>query len=329
MKKRVFSGIQPTGVIHLGNYLGPVRNWVASQEKFDNVFCIVDLHAITVPQDPAVLRAKVRELAGILFAAGIDATRSALFIRSHVAAHSELAWLLNCSASYGQMQRMTQFKEKSARQRELVSVGLFAYPTLMAADILLYDSDYVPVGEDQKQHIELTRDLAVRFNGTYGPTFKVPEAMIPEVGARIMGLDKPEKKMSKSETGSGHAVGVLDMPDDVRAKFRSATTDGGREITFNADPARAGVNNLLTIHRAFTGQAPEAIEAHFAGKGYRELKQEVAEVVIEGLRPLRERYQRFAADPGQLDALLRAGAAKVRPLAEKTLRLAHERLGLG
>jgi tryptophanyl-tRNA synthetase len=328
MKKRVFSGIQPTGVIHIGNYLGAVKNWVASQERFDDIFCIVDLHAITVPQEPAALRAKVRELAGILFAAGIDEQKSALFVQSHVAAHSELAWLLNCIASYGQMQRMTQFKEKSNKQRELVSVGLFAYPTLMAADILLYDSDFVPVGEDQKQHIELTRDLAVRFNGTFGETFTVPAAMIPEVGARIMGLDKPDKKMSKSESGAGHAVGVLDSPDEILAKFRSATTDSGREITFNDDPARAGVNNLLTIYRAFTGQAPAQIEAHFAGKGYRELKQEVAEAVIEGLRPLRERYQQLAADPGQLDALLREGADKVRPCAEKTLRRAQERLGL-
>jgi len=225
MKKRVFSGIQPTGNIHIGNYLGAMRHWVASQDKFDNIFCIVDLHAITIPQEAGNLRVKTREVAGLLFAVGIDPGKSTVFVQSQVEAHAELAWILNCFTPMGWMQRMTQFKEKSKDQKGQVSVGLFDYPALMAADILLYDTDYVPVGEDQKQHVELTRDIAQRFNSIYGETFRLPEPVMPDIGARIMGLDDPTIKMSKSEERQGHAVNLLDPPDDIRTKIMRATTD--------------------------------------------------------------------------------------------------------
>jgi tryptophanyl-tRNA synthetase len=251
MKKRVFSGIQPTGEIHLGNYLGAVRNWAASQTEFENIFCIVDLHAITIQRDPQVLKRKIREVAGLLFAAGINLDQSTVFIQSHIAHHSELAWILNCFTPMGWMHRMTQFKEKSEKQRDQVSVGLFDYPALMAADILLYQTDQVPVGDDQKQHVELTRDIAQRFNSIYGETFKLPEPVIPKIGARIMGLDDPTRKMSKSEDNEWHAVALLDPPELIRKKIMRATTDSQREIVF--DENRPGIYNLLTIYEIFSG----------------------------------------------------------------------------
>jgi len=327
MKKRVFSGIQPTGNIHIGNYLAAIRQWVDSQSKYENIFCIVDLHAITVPQDPRILRAKSREVAGLLFAAGIDPASSAVFIQSHVAAHAELAWILNCYIPVGWMQRMTQFKEKSGRLKETVSTGLFDYPALMAADILLYETDLVPVGEDQKQHVELTRDVAGRFNSVYGETFKLPEPIFAEAGARIMGLDDPSKKMSKSEAGEGHAIGLLDSPDAIRAKILRATTDSLREIRFNE--RRPGIYNLLTIYQRFSGLSPAEIEARFQGKGYADFKRELAEVVVDGLKPLQARYREFTADPAYIDHLLAQGEARVRPVAERTLRIVKEKIGLG
>lgn len=327
MKKRVFSGIQPTGNIHIGNYLAAIRHWVASQAEFDNIFCIVDLHAITIPQRPQVLKAKIREVAGLLFAAGIDPKLSAVFVQSHIGAHAELAWILNCFIPMGWMYRMTQFKEKSEKQKELVSVGLFDYPALMAADILLYETDLVPVGEDQKQHVELTRDVAQRFNSIYGETFKLPEPVIPKVGARIMGLDDPTKKMSKSETREGHAINLLDSPEDIRTKVMKATTDSLREIVF--DENRPGIYNLLVIYELFTGLSRSDIEARFEGKGYADFKRELAEVVIEGLRPLQSRYRELTTDPTYLDSLLREGASRVRPIAEKTLTAVKNRVGLG
>jgi tryptophanyl-tRNA synthetase len=327
MKKRVFSGIQPTGNIHIGNYLGAIKHWVASQADLDNIFCIVDLHAITVPQDPEMLKAKTRELAGLLLAAGIDPQMSVLFVQSHISAHAELAWILNCSTPMGWMQRMTQFKEKSGKQKEQVSVGLFDYPALMAADILLYHTDYVPVGEDQKQHVELTRDIAQRFNSIYGETFKLPEPVIPKVGARIMGLDDPTSKMSKSEEAPGHAVHLLDPPDVIRSKVMKATTDSLREIRF--DEERPGIYNLLVIYELFTGMSRSDVEARFEGKGYADLKRELGEAIVEGLRPLQSRYQELTADPTYIDSLLTEGAAKLRPIAEKTLAAAKEKVGLG
>jgi len=327
MKKRVFSGIQPTGNLHIGNYLAAVRQWVELQKDYDNVFCIVDLHAITVPQDPKILKAKIREVAGLLLAAGIDAQKSVLFVQSHVAAHAELAWILNCFIPMGWMQRMTQFKEKAQQQKELVSVGLFDYPALMAADILLYDTDLVPVGEDQKQHVELARDTAQRFNSIYGETFKLPEPLIPEVGARIMGLDDPTKKMSKSEANPGHAINLLDPPDVIRSKIARATTDSLRDIRF--DENRPGIYNLLVIYQMFTGDSKEAIEGKFAGKGYSDFKKALAGVVIDRLHPLQSRYKELTADPTYLDSLLKEGASRARPLAEKTLNAVKDKVGLG
>jgi tryptophanyl-tRNA synthetase len=327
MKKRVFSGIQPTGNIHIGNYLAAMRNWAAIQDEYDCIYCLVDLHAITVPQDPHELKSKIRELGGLLFSVGIDPERSAVFVQSAVSAHSELAWILSCFTPMGWMYRMTQFKEKSEKMKQKVSVGLFGYPALMAADILLYDTDAVPVGEDQRQHVEFTRDLAQRFNSVYGETFVLPEALIPKIGARIMGLDDPTKKMSKSEEGSGHAVNLLDTPDEVRSKIMRATTDSLREIRFEEE--RPGVYNLLTIYEQFTGQERSGIEAHFEGKGYADLKRELAEVVIEGLRPIQQRYKEITADETNIESLLRKGADKIRPTAERVLKTAKERIGLG
>jgi tryptophanyl-tRNA synthetase len=327
MKKRVFSGIQPTGNIHIGNYLAAIKHWVAMQEKFDCVFCIVDMHAITIPQDPEVLKAKIREVSGLLFATGIDPARSIVFIQSHISAHAELTWILNCLIPMGWMQRMTQFKEKTHKQKEQVSVGLFDYPSLMASDILLYNTDVVPVGEDQKQHVELARDAAQRFNSMYGKTFTLPEPLIPDVGARIMGLDDPTKKMSKSEDNVGHAINLLDPPDTIRAKIQRATTDSLREIRF--DENRPGIFNLLTIHQLFTGSSNKEIEAQFEGKGYADFKKALAEVVVEGLRPFQERYQKLTAEPGHIDSLLTAGADRARPIAEKVLTEVKSKIGLG
>jgi tryptophanyl-tRNA synthetase len=327
MKKRAFSGIQPTGDIHIGNYLAAIKHWVASQAEFDSLFCVVDLHAITVPQDPAVLKTKIREVAGLLFAAGIDPKLSIVFVQSQVSAHAELAWILNCFTPMGWMQRMTQFKEKAQQLKDQVSVGLFDYPALMAADILLYDTDVVPVGEDQKQHVELTRDVAQRFNSTYGQTFRLPEPLIPETGARIMGLDDPTKKMSKSEAASGHAINLLDSPDAIRAKVMRATTDSQRGVQF--DENRPGLYNLLVIYELFTGLSRPEIEAHFEGKGYVDLKQELGETIVEGLHPLQSRYRELTAYPGYIDLLLAEGASRARPLAEKTLTLVKNKIGVG
>jgi tryptophanyl-tRNA synthetase len=327
MKKTVFSGIQPTGNIHIGNLLGAIQHWVSSQVEYHNIFCVVDLHAITIPQDPVNLKTKTRELAGILLAAGIDPEKSELFIQSHISAHSELAWILNCITPMGWMQRMTQFKEKSEKQKDIVSVGLFDYPALMAADILIYQADFVPVGEDQKQHVEITRDIAQRFNSIYGETFKLPEPVIAEVGARIMGLDDPTKKMSKSEDSPGHAVLLLDSPDEIRSKIMRATTDSLREIRF--DENRPGIYNLLVIYELFTDLGKPEIEAKFEGKGYAVFKKELAEVIIEGIKPLQLRYKELTDDPTYIDSILTRSADNLRPIAEKTLNTVKEKMGLG
>ncbi len=325
-KKLVFSGIQPSGNIHIGNYLGAVSNWVEQQENYDNIFCIVNLHAITVPQDRKILKKKIFELAGLLLAAGIDPERSSLFVQSDIPAHSELAWILNCYTPMGWMQRMTQFKEKSGKQKEEVTVGLFDYPALMAADILLYNANGVPVGNDQKQHVELTRDIAQRFNHIYGETFVVPEPIIPKAGARIMGLDDPLKKMSKSDDSKGHAIGLLDSPSEIRKKFKRATTDSDRLIAF--DEKRAAMFNLLTIFQIFSGKSKAEIESHFDGKGYGDLKNDIAEAVIERLRPLHERYAQITSDKGYIESVLAKGAEEVQPIAEKTIRKVRRRIGL-
>lgn len=325
---RVFSGIQPTGDLHIGNYLGAIKNWVKSQDEFDNIFCIVDLHAITIPQDPKTLKEKIREVAGLLLAAGIDPKKSTLFVQSHIGSHAELAWILNCFIPMGWMQRMTQFKEKSQKLKESASVGLFDYPALMAADILLYETDIVPVGEDQVQHVELTRDVAKRFNSLYGKTFKIPQAIVPKIGARIMALDNPTKKMSKSEKNSGQGIiRLLDSPDEIRSKIAKATTDSLKKIEF--DKSRPGIYNLLVIYELFSGLSRDKIEKLFEGKGYAEFKKDLAEVIIQGLENLQKRYKEIRKNPAYLDKLLEEGAAKVRPIAEQTLKIVKEKIGLG
>ena len=317
-KKRVFSGIQPTGNIHLGNYLGAVRNWVREQAEKVNYFCIVDLHSLTVPQDPDNLRFQTRSLAALYLACGIDPQVSTIFIQSHVAAHTEGCWLLNCVTPLGWLQRMTQFKDKSAKQ-ESVLTGLLDYPVLMAGDIIFYDADEVPVGEDQKQHVELARDIAQRFNALYDRDFfVVPQPVIPKVGARVMGLDDPTTKMSKSLSDKrGHAIRLLDEPDEVMYAFKRAVTDSGREIRFSDDPEKAGVKNLLGIYQAITGQDNAAVEADFANaRGYGDLKVRVAEVVIETLRPIQARYKSLMDDTAELDRLLAYGAEQARAVSQ-------------
>lgn len=329
-KRVVFSGIQPTGNIHLGNYLGAVRQWVARQDEKVNYFCIVDLHSLTVPQDPAELRFQTRSLAAILMAAGLDPARSTIFIQSHVTAHAEACWLLNCITPLGWLQRMTQFKDKAAKQ-ESVLTGLLDYPVLMAGDILLYDAHEVPVGEDQKQHVELARDIAQRFNSLYEEEFfVVPEPVIPEAGARVMGLDDPHVKMSKSLAHvRGHAVRLLDEPDEIMRSFRRAVTDSGREIVFSDDPEKAGVNNLLTIYKAVTGKSEADVLADFAdARGYGDLKVRVGEAVVAMLAPIRERYNELMADPAELDRLLAKGAEQARAVATPKLDAMKEMMGL-
>ncbi len=329
-KKRVFSGIQPTGNIHLGNYLGAVKNWVVGQAEKENFFCIVDLHSLTIPQDPQELRFQTRSLAAMLLAAGIDPQKSTLFIQSHVPAHAEGCWLLNCITPLGWLQRMTQFKDKSAKQ-ESVLTGLLDYPVLMAGDIIFYDADEVPVGDDQKQHVELTRDIALRFNSLYEQEFFiVPQPVIPEVGARVMGLDDPTNKMSKSYAHiRGHAIRLLDDPKEIMRSFKRAKTDSGNEIVFSNDPEKAGVNNLLGIYKAVTGKSEAEVEADFANaRGYGDLKVGVAEVVIEALNPIRERYEQLMADPAELDRILAIGAERATAVSQPKVDKMKEIMGL-
>lgn len=329
-RTRVLSGIQPSGRLHLGNYLGAVQQWVQAQDEKDCLYCIVDLHAITVWQEPAELRQQIRSAAALLIACGIDPDRSVLFVQSHVRAHAEGAWILDCITPLGWLERMTQFKTKSEKQeRERASAGLLTYPVLQAADILLYDADEVPVGEDQRQHLELTRDLAQRFNHLYGETFVVPKPVIREFGAKIMGLDDPTAKMSKSSSAArGHAVCLTDSDDEIRWAFKRAVTDSGREILFSDDPEKAGVDNLLTIYKLFTHKTTDEVLAAFAdARGYGDLKTRVADVVIEALRPIRTRYDHLMADPAELDRLLAKGAARARELAEPKIAQVKERVG--
>lgn len=324
MPKRIFSGVQPTGNIHLGNYLGALRNWVELQHEYESFFCIVNLHAITNPQNPKLLAEQTKELARIYLGVGIDPKISTIFIQSDVAEHAELTWILNCVARISELERMTQFKDKARKQEANVGVGVFDYPVLMAADILLYQTDLVPVGEDQKQHLELTRDLAARFNRDYGETFRVPEPFIPKVGARIMSLSDPTKKMSKSDDDINGSVMLLDDADTIQRKFKRAVTDSGTEIKF--DKARPAITNLLTIFQLLTGQSPEQIETYFADKGYAQLKQGLAEATIEFLRPLQQRVGEI--DDGELALILNNGRQKAQQLARPTLELVMERMGL-
>ncbi|MGL2760468.1 tryptophan--tRNA ligase [Helicobacter pylori] len=323
-KKRVFSGIQPTGQIHLGNYLGAIKHWVELQDEYENLFCIVNSHAITLPIDPKFLKSQTYELVKLLLACGISPKQSGLFIQSEVDEHPALAWLLNCQVSMGEMQRMTQFKDKSLKNPKSVNVGLFNYPILMASDILLYQSDLVPVGEDQKQHLELTRNIAEKFNRDFGNCFKVPEPLIAKVGARVMGLDDPKVKMSKSHQGANHAIFLLDEPDVIVKKIKKAATDSMGVIAF--DETREGIFNLLNIYMLLSDESPEKIEERFKNKGYGDFKKELAEVMIQALKPIQERYREISDD--EVKAVLNGGAKKARPLARATYQKAKELMGL-
>lgn len=325
---RLFSGMQPSAdSLHAGNYIGALQQWVALQDTHDALYCVVDLHAITVPQDPAVLRETTRRTAAQYIAGGIDPAKSILFIQSHVPAHAELAWVLNTITGFGEASRMTQFKDKSAKQgAEAASVGLFTYPMLMAADILLYNTELVPVGDDQKQHVELTRDLANRFNSRFGPTFTVPEPYILKETARIYDLQNPESKMSKSAASDSGLIWMLDEPSKTAKKIRSAVTDTGREIRFDRGE-KAGVSNLLTILSAFTGQTVPALEEQYVGHGYGDLKKDVAEAVVEAFTPIRARTLELLDDPAELDRVLSANADRAAEIADKTLETVYDRIG--
>ena len=328
MQKRVFSGVQPTGTPHLGNYLGAFVNWVQLQEDYEAFYCIVDLHTLTLPWDPAALDRRSVEVAAAFFAVGVDPARSIVFRQSHVAQHAELAWILTCIARMGELRRMIQFKEKSkGGEAESIGAGLFTYPVLQAADVLLYQAHGVPVGEDQRQHIELMRDLAIRFNSSFGDTFVVPEAYIPKEGARIMALDNPADKMSKSANRPNSVINLTDDPALVAKKIKSAVTDSGRDVV--AGPDKPALTNLLTIFSLFDGATIPELEERFAGSGYGDFKSALAEVVVEGLRPARERYLELMGDPGELNRLLQQGAAKAAGEAEATMVKVWERVGLG
>ena len=324
-KPKVFSGIQPTGRKTLGNYSGGFRQYAQTQETHDAFFCIVDLHSISVDYDPAELRTSTLDLAAMLFATGLDAERSTVFCQSHVSAHAEAEWLLSAVTSYGQLGRMTQFKDKS-EGKEFVSAALFTYPVLMAGDILLYQTDLVPIGDDQRQHLELARDVAERFNYRFGETFRVPEGQYPEIGGRIMDLQEPTNKMSTTLSSEQGAVYIVDSPDAIRKKFKSAVTDSGREVRY--DPKeKPGVSNLLEIMSVATGEPIEALEQRFESAGYGDLKEAVGESVVELLTPIRERYEALRADERELQRLLAMGAEKARRTAEPTLEAMYENMG--
>ena len=327
-KKRVFSGVQPTGNIHFGNYLGAIRNWVNAQAEFDNIFCIVDLHAITLPIDPKELHTNTRKLAALYLACGLDTRYCKLFVQSHVHQHAEMSWILNCFTPMGWLNRMTQFKSKAESDLDSVDTGLYCYPVLMACDILLYQTHYVPVGDDQRQHLELTRDIAQRFNSIYKQNvFTIPEAQIREMGARIMSLDDPTKKMSKSEPNPNSRINLLDDPKTIKQKVARATTDSQRLVTF--DPERPGITNLLTIYQTLTRQSQQEIEQEFAGKGYGDFKAALTERLVEALTPIQQRYNELISDLPTLESILKQGADEVRPIAEATLQQVKNVIGLG
>jgi tryptophanyl-tRNA synthetase len=321
---RIFSGIQPTGAKHFGNYSGGFRQYAATQDLGEAFFCIVDLHSITTPQDPENLREATLDLAAMLFATGVDPERSTVFVQSHVPAHTQGAWVVSCVAAYGELRRMTQFKDKGKGQ-ESVSAGLFVYPALMAADILLYHTDKVPIGDDQRQHLELTRNVAERFNARYGETFTVPEGIYPDVGARVMDLQEPDRKMSTTGGTPQGTIGLLDPPDTVRRKVRSAVTDSGSEVRRGEE--KPGITNLIDIMSVTTGASPEEIETRYDGSGYGRFKEDVAEAVVALLDPIRLRYGELRGNPAELKAILADGAAKADSIASETLRVAYDRVG--
>lgn len=336
-KKRIFSGIQPSGVIHIGNYLGAIKQWVElslqerlttdKQNQYECIFSIVDLHAITVPQDPNELKKNIYNLLALYLACGINPKRSPIFVQSQISAHAELTWILNTISYMGELSRMTQFKDKSAKiNTDKSSVGLFDYPVLMAADILLYKTNIVPVGEDQKQHVELCRNLAQRFNNRFGETFIVPEVKIRKESARIMGLDNPEKKMSKSAASQNNYIAMTDTPETIIKKISRAVTDSGKDIVF--DEKRAELYNLLNIYQIFSKESPDAIEKKFAGRGYGDFKKDLANLIIESLSPIQEKYAKLIADKSYLDQVLKEGREAVAPIAEQTLQDVKKKIGL-
>lgn len=324
-RKVVFSGVQPSGSLTIGNYIGAIKNWISLQEEYDCYYSIVDLHAITVPQEPKNLRKNTLEVLAIYLACGLDPEKSTIFIQSHVPTHAELAWVLNTMSYMGQLSRMTQYKDKSKKLGENVNAGLFTYPVLMAADILLYQTDLVPVGEDQKQHLELARDLAERFNNRYSPTFKIPEPLIKKEGARIMSLQNPEKKMSKSDENENGYILILDKPDDIRRKIKRAVTDSIGEVKYRQE--QPGIMNLMTIYSVFSGRSIEDIEKLYEGQGYSQFKEDLAEVIIEGLAPIHERYNEYMNNKDYLEKVYKQGAEKARYISNKTLSKVYRKIG--
>lgn len=324
-KKIIFSGIQPTGVPTLGNYIGAIKNWKSLQDKYYCTYCVVDMHAITVRQDPQALRKQTLNMLALLLACGIDPEKSITFIQSHVKQHAELSWVLSCYTQFGELNRMTQFKDKSAKHADNINAGLFTYPVLMAADILLYQTDLVPVGVDQKQHLELARDIAIRFNGIYGNVFKVPEPYIPKLGAKVMSLSDPTKKMSKSDENPNSYISILDTPETIVKKFKRAVTDSDMEIRYAE--GKDGINNLMSIYSAVTGADFATIEREFEGKGYGYFKEQVGQAVAEHLRPIREEFDRISNDKAYLEQIYKLGAEKANHFANRTLQKVYKKIG--
>lgn len=325
-KKIIFSGMQPSGTPSLGNYLGALKNWTKLQDEYNCLYSIVDLHSITVRQDPSLLRKRSRDLLTLFLALGLDPEKNIIYYQSHVSAHAELGWILNCFTYVGELSRMTQFKEKSQKHAENINAGLFTYPVLMAADILLYQTDLVPVGEDQRQHLEIARDIALRFNNIYGDVFKIPEGYIPKAGARIMGLQDPTKKMSKSESDNdNNVIHILDDLNQITNKIKRSVTDSDNEVRYS--PEKPGISNLLNIYCAITGKTIEQAEKDFVGKGYGDFKSAVAEVVVSELRPVQERFKELSADKSYIDDVIKNGADKANYLAQKTLRKVQKKVG--
>ena len=326
-KKIIFSGVQPSGNLTLGNYIGAIRNWVSLQDEYNCIYCIVDLHALTVRQNPAELRQRSRSLLALYIACGLEPEKNILFVQSHVSAHAELAWILDCFTYMGELNRMTQFKEKAQKHADNINAGLFTYPVLMAADILLYQTDLVPVGNDQKQHLEITRDIAQRFNNIYGDVFKIPEPYIPKVGARIMSLQEPTKKMSKSDENENAYIALLDPPDVIMRKFKRAVTDSEAVVRYDEEN-KPGISNLMSIYASVTGKSFEDIEAEFEGKGYGDFKKAVGEAVVETLRPIQEKHKELMANKDYLNEIMKSGAEAAGRLANRTLRKVYKKVGL-
>lgn len=324
-KKLVFSGIQPSGKISMANYMGAITNWVEMQDEYNCLYCVVDMHAITIRQDPAKLREQSLALLALLIGCGLDPEKNIMYMQSHVSQHAELSWILNCSTMFGELSRMTQFKDKSLRHADNINAGLFDYPVLMAADILLYNADLVPIGEDQKQHLELCRNIATRFNGNYGDVFKIPEPYIPKVGGRIMSLAEPEKKMSKSDENPNAVVLLMDKPDDIMRKFKRAVTDSEACVAYRE--GKTGVNNLMTIYSVATGKSFPEIESEFSGRGYGDFKLAVGEAVVELLRPVRERTEELLKNKDYLESVYTKNAVRASVLAERTMEKVRKKVG--